>query len=471
MKDICHDFDNICGEMAKRLASLFAFLKPASSGTKHSDPMGLSLYADPGYWLYGLLSFCAKACESKTAEANGTPALRARDERGTPALEATGKTLALMQTVVMSFGRNQSLGKPDLPIHHLHVYFPVQLVHKLVERMDRLQFTDVTPEDGKKYRHNGESKTNSPYIVVGTYEGVCPSSTFSALPDTPRLAGAYEYGILDGNLRQMVSFQSTYKSTLRIEVPVWPEVQQGVLTTNKAKRHPGSPKITSPFPPVGNNIQGAVSGPHTQANTTTVPDGAGDIEDEEEEEEDDTYVPLEGQGCFSFRQSLLLRAKDTYAARSNGNKYEIISEWLLTGLAVVLSRPNWHILAKRCTLTSTPRELLRLYYQQGHPADLANKAKLPYALPWHNAVLDAEWQHTVERFSHAKYLQDMETVNTERTRSGIDAFYTTMNQTNPIKAAQEETEPANSPAEQTMAAASTSSGLCPADKPIIASAV
>ena len=65
----------------------------------------------------------------------------------------------------------------------------------------------------------------------------------------------------------------------------------------------------------------------------------------------------------------------------------------------------------------------------------------------------------------------METVNTERTRSGIDAFYTTMNQKNPIKAAQEETEPANSPAEQTMAAASTSSGPCPADKPIIASAV
>ena len=86
--------------------------------------------------------------------------------------------------------------------------------------------------------------------MVGTYEGVCPSSTFSALPDTPRLAGAYEYGILDGNLGQMVSFQSTYKSTLRIEVPVWPEVQQGVLTANKAKRHPGSPKITPPFPPL-----------------------------------------------------------------------------------------------------------------------------------------------------------------------------------------------------------------------------
>ena len=34
----------------------------------------------------------------------------------------------------MSFGRNMSLGKPDLPIHHLHVYFLVQLEHKLVER-------------------------------------------------------------------------------------------------------------------------------------------------------------------------------------------------------------------------------------------------------------------------------------------------------------------------------------------------
>ena len=65
----------------------------------------------------------------------------------------------------------------------------------------------------------------------------------------------------------------------------------------------------------------------------------------------------------------------------------------------------------------------------------------------------------------------METVNAERTWSGIDAFYTTMNQTNPIKAAQDETEQANSPVEQTMAAASTSSGLCPADKPTLASAV
>ena len=149
MRNICYDFNNICGEMARRLASLFAFLKSEPDATMQEDPMGLSLYAEPAYWLYGLLSFCAKACESKIAEANGTPIVGAKDDGGTPALEATGKTLSLMQTVVMSFGRNQGFGKPDLPIHHLHIYFPVQLVHKLVERMEDLRFTNATPEDGK----------------------------------------------------------------------------------------------------------------------------------------------------------------------------------------------------------------------------------------------------------------------------------------------------------------------------------
>ena len=116
----------------------------------HEDRLGLSLYAEPAYWLYGLLSFCAKACESKIEEAQGTPVLKAKDDGGTPDIEATGRTLALMQTVVMSFGRNQSLGKPDLPIHHLHVYFPVQLVHKLVERMKRLLPSPASAQTGAK---------------------------------------------------------------------------------------------------------------------------------------------------------------------------------------------------------------------------------------------------------------------------------------------------------------------------------
>ena len=170
VRNVCYDFNNICGELARRLASLFIFLKPEPGTDPYADPTGLSLYADPAYWLYGLLSFCAKACESKTEEANGAPVQGVKEDGDTPALEATGRTLALMQTVVMSFGRNISLGKPDLPIHHLHVYFPAQLVHKLVERMIDLDFRNITPEEGKRYKHNSESETNSPYIVVSAFE-------------------------------------------------------------------------------------------------------------------------------------------------------------------------------------------------------------------------------------------------------------------------------------------------------------
>ena len=173
-----------------------------------------------------------------------------------------------------------------------------------------------------------------------------------------------------------VSFQSTYKSTLRIEAPVWPDVQQAVLVANKAKCHSGGPTPPPPPPPVENHRQEAESGPATQTVTKNMTSGAGDLDEDEEDVEEDTYVPPEGQGCFSFRQSLLLRAKD-YAARSIGNKHEIISKWLLTGLAVVLSRPNWQILAKKGTLTSTSQELLRSYYWQGHPAGLTDEMRLP----------------------------------------------------------------------------------------------
>ena len=360
MRNVCYDFNNICGELARRLASLFNFLTPEPGTDPYADPTGLSLYADPAYWLYGLLSFCAKACESKTEEANGAPVLGAKEDGDTPALEATGRTLALMQTVVMSFGRNISLGKPDLPIHHLHVYFPVQLVHKLVERMTDLKFKDITPEEGKRYKHNSESETNSPYIVVSTFEGACPSNTFAGLPETTKLAGAYEYGLLDGNLGHMVSFQSTYKSTLRIEVPVWPEVLQAVVPKNKANARLGRPGIAPSAPPVRDHSQGAAPSSYAQDNTAAESPSVKAADEEAEEEEDDTYVSPEGQGCFSFRQSLLLRAKDTYAARCTGNKYEIISKWLLTGLAVVLSRPNWQILATTTDGDTGPASLTKM---------------------------------------------------------------------------------------------------------------
>ena len=93
-----------------------------------------------------------------------------------------------------------------------------------------------------------ESETNSPYIVVGTYESECrPNNPEGAdLPDTPSLACAYVQGLLDGNLGQIVSFQSTYKSTLRIEVPVWPDVHQAVLSPVQAQPQPSFSGTISP---------------------------------------------------------------------------------------------------------------------------------------------------------------------------------------------------------------------------------
>ena len=129
-----------------------------------------------------------------------------------------------MQTVVMSFGRNQYLEKPDLPINHVHVYFPVQVVHKLVERCCALRLQDVTPQEGKRYKHNSEQ---NPYIIVRAYEGQCVSDDYPAVPPTPNLANACEQGILDASYGQMISFASSYKSGFRLEVPAWYNVAEG----------------------------------------------------------------------------------------------------------------------------------------------------------------------------------------------------------------------------------------------------
>ena len=132
---------------------------------------------------------------------------------------------------------------------------------------------------------------------------------------------------------------------------------------------------------------------------------------------------------------------------------------------MVLSRPNWHILAKKCTLTTTPKDLLRAYYQRGYPADLVDKARLPYTLPHENAITAEEWQRIVTWFSHSNYIQNADDVNATRSRSGIDIFYTTMDQTNPIIAAQEEAAQTDPQAEQNKDTTSAAAGPQPFGKP------
>ena len=233
--------------------------------------------------------------------------------------------------------------------------------------------------------------TNSPYILVGTFERPCPSSS-------PRLAGLYDHGLLDVNLGQQVSFQSSYKSTLRIEVPVWPDTLQALLP---------------------NTAQDAEVG--------------AEAAEEEEEEEDEVYVPPDGQGCFAFRQSLLLRAKDTYEARSNGNKYEVISQWLLTGLAMVLSKPNWKFIAKRGTIAATPQNQLREYYRIGYPPG-TDSTRQPYGQQRPNVVPVDQWQAKVEWYTNSRYLSHMEAVSRDKSTCSSAEFYHTMDRRNPVLA-------------------------------------
>ena len=78
--------------------------------------------------------------------------------------------------------------------------------------------------------------------------------------------------------------------------------------------------------------------------------------------------------------------------------------------------------------------LLRRYYRGGYPAGLVDKRALPYVLPWHNALSEADWQHRVGWFCHSRYLHDMEALYAERAWSKFDTFYRTMDLTNPIQA-------------------------------------
>ena len=181
--------------MASQLAALFAFLKSSPAEQPDIEGEDLALYADPSYWLYGLLSFCAKSCEAKTTEAGGQPNFKTSKERKkectAPALEPTRNSLALMQTVVMSFARGLYLGKAELPIDHAHVYFPVQIVHKVAKQCHALGFEEATPDEGKRYKRNVEIAANNPYVIVSAYEGQCtaghyPQSRSPALAQSGR---------------------------------------------------------------------------------------------------------------------------------------------------------------------------------------------------------------------------------------------------------------------------------------------
>ena len=394
IKHTREDFDAICGAMAAQLADLFAFLQPSQEKPQQTDHAELALYADPTYWLYGLLSFCAKICEAKTAEAGGEPDFRTSKERkqdsSAPALEPTRNSLALMQTVVMSFARGLYLGKPELPIDHVHVYFPVQIAHKVIAQCERLELQESSLAAVERYKHNVDNAANNPYVIVGVFEGRCSREQYPPIPDTPTLATAYEEGTLDASFGQIVSFASFYQTSFRVEVPLWHKLKDGIadpaLDSQTAPRRGTAREIPDNEGP----------SPMSSGDATTCPDARTDrAEDNAEEEttEEESYVPATGEGCFSFEMSLLQRAAQTFAKRSVTDHYLQVARWLHTGLAMTISRKSWHLLSKHRAYTITPLALLRVHFKIGHLSTERSDRKKPCAATdaYSQTVRDWEW--------------------------------------------------------------------------------
>ena len=415
IKHTTEDFDAICGAMAAQLAALFAFLRPSEEKSQKTAQAELALYADPTYWLYGLLSFCAKSCEAKTAEAGGEPDFRTSKERkqdsSAPALEPTRNSLALMQTVVMSFARGLYLGKPELPIDHVHVYFPVQIVHKVIAQCKALKLTEGSLTAAERYRHNVDNAANNPYVIVGVFEGRCSREQYPPIPETPTLATAYEEGTLDASFGQIVSFASFYQASFRVEVPLWHKLKDGIadppLDDQTALRH--SPARETPADKGPN--------PRSSGNATKCPDARTDCGEEtadEERTEEESYVPATGQGCFSFEMSLLQRAAQTFAKRSVADHYLQVARWLHTGLATAISRKSWHLLSKRRAYTITPLALLRVHFKLGYLSTERSDRKKPYAATDAQSQTERDWEWHVNQVMPAGYLARTYRFRTQR---------------------------------------------------------
>ena len=151
----------------------------------------MALCADPTYWLYGRLSFCAKSCEAKTTATGGERDFKTSKERKeestAPALEPIRNSVALMQTVVMSCARG---------LHWANLSSRWTMCTRSLHS-EALKLGEVPLEACKRYKHNADNPTNNPYVIVGVYEGRCEIEQYPPIPETPTPARASEEGILD----------------------------------------------------------------------------------------------------------------------------------------------------------------------------------------------------------------------------------------------------------------------------------
>ena len=68
----------------------------------------------------------------------------------------------------MSFARGLYLGKPELPIDHVHIYFPAQIAHKVIAQCKALKLKASSLTAAEPYRHNVDNSPDG----LGSVRGV-----------------------------------------------------------------------------------------------------------------------------------------------------------------------------------------------------------------------------------------------------------------------------------------------------------
>ena len=191
------------------------------------------------------------------------------------------------------------------------------------------------------------------------------------------------------------------------------------------------PVLAKPVLP--DTVPSPISSSEAAADPAEGADQAAEEADEEGTEEEEAYLPATGQGCYSFQMSLLQRAAQTFSKRSLADKYGQVAKWLLTGLAMAISRKSWHLLSKHRTCTITPLPVLRVHFLHGYVSTEQEDAKKPYAAAFQKALYEHTWEKLVTRVIGRGYNKATNKFRTDREASEEIDFYFTIDQTNPVE--------------------------------------
>ena len=161
-----------------------------------------------------------------------------------------------------------------------------------------------------------------------------------------------------------MSFPSLLQLKLRIEVPLWRNVEE-------AKHPPTDPQADE------SDTDSPASGSKERSPryAQPVPVGGAELPEAETEgaaEEEDTVAEptcafAQGFGRFVIRYTRLATAPGNFEQGSIQTESAAVAHWLTSGLKVAMARVGWNLLSPRYGLTRLPGELLRRYYSQGYP--------------------------------------------------------------------------------------------------------